>query len=133
MIVVDASAAALLFGDPTADARVIEAHRALTADPAWAVPEHWHTEVFSTLRGLWLGRKMSDEQATNAVDALSHLVVAVTPTAPLLPRMWQLRSAVSGYDAAYLACAELHECSLVTADARLARSNAGRCKIELIA
>ncbi|MGI8793821.1 MAG: PIN domain-containing protein, partial [Acidimicrobiales bacterium] len=51
--------------------------------------------------------------------------------APLLNRMWELRSNVSGYDAAYLAVAETFDCALVTADTRLARIPDLRCEVRL--
>ncbi|MCL2092330.1 MAG: type II toxin-antitoxin system VapC family toxin [Micrococcales bacterium] len=132
MIVPDASAVALLVADPGADPRVTTARQVLVADPAWAVPEHWRTEVLSAVRGLWLGHKLDDDLAHRAVAALAQMVVQVTPTLLLLDRMWQLRSAMSTYDAGYVAAAEAHACTLVTADARLARSGAARCPVHVI-
>jgi len=67
------------------------------------------------------------------VRLLRELTVATVPTAELLDRMWQLRASLSTYDAAYVAAAEATGLALVTADARLARSQAPRCPIELIA
>ena len=61
--------------------------------------------------------------ARSAVELLS--------TRPLLPRMWELRGCVSGYDAAYVASAEAYECPLVTADVRLARIGGLRCEVRL--
>lgn len=132
MIVPDASAVALLFADSGADPRAVTAQQMLSADPAWAVPEHWRTEVLSAVRGLWLGHKLDDAPAQRAVAALAQMVVQVTPTLLLLDRMWELRSAMSAYDAGYVAAAEAHTCPLVTADARLARSNAARCAVHVI-
>lgn len=132
MIVVDVSVAALLFTDPAAEPRAKAARAALARDPAWAVPEHWKTELFSTVRGLWLGRKISEERARLAVESIPRMVVETVPTDSLLPRMWGLRGNVSGYDAACIAAAEAHGCALVTADARLARSGAARCPIHVV-
>jgi len=56
----------------------------------------------------------------DALTAMAATTIDLVATAPLLQRMWELRSNVSGYAAAYLALAETFECSLVTADARLA-------------
>lgn len=132
MIVPDASAVALLLADPDADPRAATARQVLSADPAWAVPDHWRTEVLSVVRGLWLGHKLDDAQARRAVATLAQMVVQATPTLLLLDRMWELRSTMSAYDAGYVAAAEVHSCSLVTADARLARSGAARCPVHVI-
>jgi predicted nucleic acid-binding protein len=52
--------------------------------------------------------------------------------APLLDRVWELRDAVSAYDAMYLALAESLECALVTADARLGRAAGVRCPVTVV-
>lgn len=57
--------------------------------------------------------------------------IDLVTAAPLLTRMWELRSDVSGYDAAYLALAETFGCALVTADARLTRVPGLRCEVRL--
>lgn len=132
MIVPDASAVVLLFSDAAADPRVIVARRALSEDPVWAVPEAWRTEVLSAFRGMWLGGKLDDRRAERAVLTLQQMTVDVIPTELLLPRMWELRSSVTAYDASYVAAAELRSCSLVTADARIARSGAARCDFKLL-
>lgn len=132
MIAVDASTTTLLFADPTTEPRTSLARAALYADQSWIVPEHWRAEVFSAIRGLWRGERLSDHRAGIAIDALRDMVVTTVPVASLLPRMWELRDSFSGYDAAYVALAELYNCNLVTADGRLARSGAARCPIVLI-
>jgi predicted nucleic acid-binding protein len=52
-------------------------------------------------------------------------------TARLLPRMWELRANLSGYDSAYVAAAESYDCPLLTSDARLARAPGLRCDVRL--
>lgn len=131
MIVVDASvlATALVYGD----GRGRRARAALSRDVAWAAPEHWKAEVFSVLRGLVLGRRISVASGERAVDRLPRLGVDDVSLDGLLARMWQLRAAVSGYDAAYVALAEAWELTLVTGDARLARTAARYCRVEIVA
>lgn len=130
MIVPDASAFALVFagGDP----RASEADRVLRADTAWLVPEHWHVEVLSVIRGMLRGGKLDPVRADAAVADLARATVAVTATAPLLPRMWQVRENLSAYDAAYVAAAEAHDATLVTADAQIARAGVARCPVRTI-
>lgn len=129
MIVIDASVATNLLA--YADERGSKARAVLARDTEWVAPEHWKAEVFSALRGLTLGGKLTGEQGARAVGRLPQLGVEQISIDGLLPRMWQLRAAVSGYDAAYVALAELRDLTLVTADARLARAASQHCRLEL--
>lgn len=129
MIVVDASVLTNAFTD---DGPVGTRARAeLTRDPHWAGPEHLVVEVFSAVRGRWVGEKISEKRAGDSLTALATATLDLVAAAPMLERMWELRSNVSGYDAAYVAVAETFGCPLVTADARLARVPDLRCEVRL--
>ncbi|MBM0202527.1 type II toxin-antitoxin system VapC family toxin [Micromonospora sp. STR1s_5] len=131
MIVVDASvlADALVDDGPVGDA----ARAALTGDPHWAAPGQFLVEVISVIRGKVLGGKLGPARAQEAVDTLPSLVIDEVEISGLLDRMWQLRSNVTAYDAAYVAAAELMTCPLVTGDGRLAKASGVRCEIRLLA
>jgi predicted nucleic acid-binding protein len=131
VIVVDASviANALVY----VDERGRKARAVLGRDTEWAAPEHWKAEVFSVIRGLALGNKIDETQALRAIDRLPRLGVDHVSLDRLLPRMWQLRAAISGYDAAYVALAEGRRLALVTSDGRLARTAMSFCRVELVA
>jgi predicted nucleic acid-binding protein len=129
VIVVDASvlANALVYADPRGHgARVV-----LGRDPEWVAPEHWKTEVFSVLRGLALRRKISSKDGERGVGRIPGLGIETVPVDEFLPRMWQIRESISGYDAAYVALAEARDLTLVTADAKLAKAATRYCRIEL--
>lgn len=128
MIVVDASVLAHALTDDGDLGRAARDH--LASDVHWAAPEHLVVEVFSALRGRWLGGRVSDQRTEAALAALQEAAVDLVTVAPHLPRMWQLRD-LSGYDAAYAALAEHLGCPLVTADARLARAPGLRCEVRL--
>jgi predicted nucleic acid-binding protein len=129
LIVIDASALANALTD---DGEVGEVARSeLARDAHWSGPEHLLVETFSAIRGRLLGHKISYERARDAVDALRAAAIELLVTAPLLARMWELHDNVSGYDAAYVAAAEAHECLLVTADAPVSRAHGLRCEIRL--
>lgn len=129
MIVVDAST---LINALTDDGPIGQTCRAeLIRDAHWAAPEHLVVETFSALRGRYLGSKISGQRAVDALDALAAASIELLGTTALLPRMWQLRDNVTGYDAAYVVAAEAHGCPLVTADARLARTGDLRCEVRL--
>lgn len=103
----------------------------LIRDAHWAAPEHLVVETFSAVRGRYLGGKIGRGRAQDALEALTSSTVELLSTMPLLPRMWQLRANVSGYDAAYIAAAETYDCPLVTCDARLTHMSGLRCEIRL--
>lgn len=131
MIVVDASVLAdVLTRDGEAEHK---AHAALERDPAWIAPEHWKIEVISTIRGLTIGGKISQEQADGAMRDLQDLSVERVSIDELVPRIWELRHNISAYDAAYVALAEARQLKLVTADGRLARAALPYCTVELVA
>ncbi|MFF9015272.1 type II toxin-antitoxin system VapC family toxin [Streptomyces sp. NPDC014870] len=130
MIVVDASVYLVALTDDDVAGKAARAR--LMRDPHWAAPEHLFTEVFHAVRGRLLGRKITQQRADSAVAALADTAVETIEVKRLLPRMWELRENVSGYDAAYIAAAEAFACPLVTGDARLSRCGAARCEIEVI-
>lgn len=131
MIVVDASVLASML--VYADDRGRSARRVLGRDTEWASPEHWMVEVFSAIRGLSLAGKVSNAVAERAIARLPRLGIDHVPVVALLPVMWQVRRNISAYDAAYVALAATRRLTLVTADARLARTATEHCAVELTA
>ena len=129
MIVLDASATAfaLLDEGETGD----RCRAALRADSQWLVPEHWLIEVLSVIRGNLLGRKIKPEHAAGAAAAVAEMDPVTVRTRLLATRIWELRSNLTTYDAAYVAAAERYRCALVTTDARLARAAGIRCTVNL--
>ena len=125
MIVVDASAAlaGLLNDGP--------ARRSLGADQLH-VPHLIDSEVASGLRRQVLAEQISAHDGWVALDTWRHLGATRYAVHALLARVWQLRANVSAYDAGYVALAELLDCSLVTADARLSRAPGTRCPITVV-
>lgn len=131
MIVVDASALASMLTYTDERGRVARA--VLGRDPEWAAPEHWEAEVFSVLRGLLLGGKISEQVALSAVSRLPHMGVDHVSLDSLLLRMWQMRASISAYDAPYVALAAARDLTMVTCDGRLARAATSFCRVELVA
>jgi predicted nucleic acid-binding protein len=131
MIVVDASviASMLVYSDD----RGRKARAVMGRDLEWAAPEHWKVEVFSVMRGLALGGKVTGSMASRAVDRITRLGIDTVPVDDLLPRMWQVKANISAYDAAYVALAERRSLTLVTADSKLARAANAYCRVELVA
>src|SRR6266540_4357684 len=115
-----------------ADERGRNARAVLGRDTEWAAPEHWKAEVFSVVRGLVLGNKITEEQALHAIGRLPHLGIDRVSLDGLLPRMWHMRARIGAYDAPYVALADARDLTLVTSDGRLARSATAYCRVELV-
>ena len=125
MIVVDASAAlaALLNVGP--------ARRALASEQLHA-PHLIDSEVANALRRETAARRLDAGAAWSALDAWRRLGMTRYPAHSLLDRIWELRDNLSAYDATYVALAELLDCSLLTADSRLARAPGTGCPVTVV-
>ena len=125
MIVVDASAAlsALLNAGP--------ARRVLAAEQLH-VPHLIDSEVANGLRRAVIASEMDADAAWVALDTWRRLGMTRYPVFSLLDRVWELRDNISAYDASYVALAERLDCTLLTADGRLAGSPGVRCPITVI-
>ncbi len=122
---VDASAAlsALLNVGP--------ARSALASEQLHA-PHLIDSEVADGLRRLVSVERLAPDSGWTALDAFRRLGMTRYPVFSLLDRVWELRDNLSACDASYVALAELLECSLLTADARLSRAPGIRCPITVV-
>lgn len=75
--------------------------------------------------------ELSPEGLTLAMDVYRSFRVQRVDVLPLWPRMRELSSNLSGYDATYVALAEAFDVPLITSDARIDRSGVARCRIEV--
>jgi predicted nucleic acid-binding protein len=129
-LVVDASALVFSLLGTSASARGLR--RRLAGEVCHA-PHLIDAEVGNVLRRRVLRGDLS------ATDAEALLIAAVPlvdhryeMTGALARSAWELRERVSFYDALYAALAHALACPLLTADARLSRSPALPCAVELI-
>ena len=97
-----------------------------------AAPQIMKAEALSALRSMTLRSDIAEYRARAAIDRLRRLSVTPYPIEPMMGRIWELRSAVSVYDAWYVALAERLSTTLVTTDRRLATANGPRCEIEVV-
>lgn len=125
MIVIDASAAvSALLTDG-------QARRLLAVESVHA-PHLVDAEVVSAFRRLANSGVLASKDALRALDVWRRLGLIRYAASPLLTRVWELRAAVTTYDAMYVALAENLDCALVTADARLSGANGPRCAITVV-
>ncbi len=129
MLVVDASCLAeVLLGGPTAEA----VRRRLAMDVEQAAPHIIDVEVFGVVRREHLRGRLDPTAAPQAIEQLGTWPGERVGHRPLLPRAWQLRHTVRGWDAMYAALAEALDAVLVTLDHRLAAAIGPRCRIDAL-
>lgn len=80
-------------------------------------------EFMSVVRGLVLGRQISEHLARDAMADFESLhIERWALPGELRRRVFELRDNFTAYDAAYVALAEALDCSLITRDRRLAKA-----------
>lgn len=125
MIVVDASAAvSALLNDGQA--------RRLLAVESGHAPHLVDAEVVSVLHRLAAAGLLASEEERRALDVWRRLGLSRYAASLLLELVWELRAAVTAYDAMYVAPAENLDCPLVTADARLSGASGPWCAITVV-
>lgn len=106
------------------------ARRLATAQTIYA-PYILDGEIISALLGLMRGRKITAGEAEAALSNYGAFPIERQDVLPLWPRIMSLHANLSAYDAQYVALAEALRVSLITADARIDRSETARCEIEV--
>ncbi|MGL5823939.1 MAG: type II toxin-antitoxin system VapC family toxin [Nocardioides sp.] len=129
MLVVDASVIAPVVADGGPDGDLLRQH---IAGHALGAPDLMRIEVVSVIRRHAARGSLSHQEADHAIDDLLDLPITTYPTAALLRRCWELRANLTSYDACYVALAEALDCSLLTADRRLANAPGARCDVLVI-
>ncbi len=125
MIVLDASAAvAALLRDGSA--------RGAVAREQLHAPHLIDVDVAQVLRRLVASGRLAASSGQHLVTEWGALALVRHPVHALLPRVWALRENITAYDAAYVALAEALECTLLTADARLARAPGTTCPVTVV-
>jgi len=128
LIVVDASAAiCFLLNSPPDQASAVRSR--LSGDDLHA-PHLLDLEVAHALRRFVLAGALTADRARETLSRLAQLRVVRYPHYSFLERIWQLRSNLTAYDAAYVSLAEFLDAPLLTLDARIARAPA-RATIEV--
>lgn len=95
---------------------------------ALAAPHLMPAEAANVLRRASLAGRITADSAALAHADLLDLRVVLFPYEVVGHRVWELRGAVTAYDACYVALAEELDAGLATLDERLARAPGPRCK-----
>ena len=130
MIVVDASALLeALLRTPAADS--VE-DRLFAPGQTLHAPHLLDVEVAQVIRRYAANGEIDGERGRMALADLADFPLRRYPHDFLLPRIWDLRSNLTAYDAAYVALAEALDAPLLTRDRRLAAAAGHRAQIELV-
>lgn len=129
MLVVDASCLCeVLVGGPQSE----NVRRRLAPEEDQAAPHVIDVEVLGFVRRENLRGRLDPTAADQAVEDLQAWPGERFGHRLLLPRAWQLRHTVRGWDAVYVALAEALGAVLLTTDLRLARATGPRCVIDVV-
>lgn len=130
MIVVDASAILEVLLSTPSGPRVAE--RLFAAGQTLHAPHPLDLEVAQVLRRYARSGELDPVRGLQALEDLADFPLMRYPHRLFLPRIWELRNNVTGYDAVYLALAEALEAPLVSRDAALASAVVHGARVELI-
>jgi len=89
-------------------------------------------EVAQVIRRYAAANQIDGERGRAALVNLADFPIQRYPHSILLRRIWDLRSNLTAYDAAYVALAEALGAPLLTRDRRLASAAGHRAHIELV-
>ncbi len=130
MIVLDASAVVELVVEPRSATAPLRSR--LRADPDLHVPHLVDAEVANALRRKVLAGQLDILRARRAIRRLAVMRLVRWQQTALLGRALALRDQLNAYDAIYVAMAEATGATLLTRDARLARTAGHRARVEVV-
>lgn len=96
------------------------------------VPHLWLAEVTQVVRRHVAAGLLSPDRGLRTLRVAERLPAVRHEHEPLIERVWALRENLTAYDAVYVALAEVLGATLVTTDARLARSPGHAATIDLV-
>ncbi|MEV8322415.1 type II toxin-antitoxin system VapC family toxin [Kitasatospora sp. NPDC056731] len=131
MIVIDCSALVLVLTAHGPDGELVRGRVAAAGDVY--APTLLDYEIQSALLGMQRGGKLTEREVERAVAAYRMLPIAKRETLAFWDRVKKLHANLSAYDAQYVALAEALGVPLITSDARIRRSGAAKCDIEVFA
>jgi predicted nucleic acid-binding protein len=89
-------------------------------------------EIAQVIRRYASAGELTPERGSQAIEDLIDFRISRYSLEILLPRIWELRTNMTAYDAAYVALAEVLNAPFLTRDAKLTRSAGSTAKIQLV-
>ncbi|GIG67558.1 type II toxin-antitoxin system VapC family toxin [Phytomonospora endophytica] len=103
--------------------------RRLSAPRQMHAPALIDFEFLSAMRGMLVGRKITEVVADQALRDFFDLPITRHPGAETFKRAWELRHNYNPYDASYVALAESLGSTLLTSDRKLEGSHSARVEV----
>lgn len=104
----------------------------LNANDSLHVPHLLDLEVLQVIRRLVLAGDVDLRHAETALNVVTDLPLVRHEHESFLGRIWDLRTAMTAHDAAYVALAEGLPAVLLTCDGRLARAHGHYAEVRLL-
>lgn len=130
MIVLDASAAIEWLLRTSAAAKIDR--RLFSPSASLHSPHLLDLEIAQVLRRYVRDKVITAERGREALGDLADLPLNRYPHDFLIPRVWELRTNLTAYDAVYVALAELLDAPLLTCDKGIASAPGHRATVEVI-
>lgn len=106
--------------------------RLLSSRETLHAPHLIDLEVCQVLRRYLLNKDLTADRAAAAVEDFQSIRIFRYPHRIFLDRIWELRSNMTAYEAAYVAVAETIGAPLLTTDKRLASTSNHSARIEFV-
>lgn len=130
MIVIDASVILNLILPGVTNSYIHE--RVFSFGKTLHAPQLLDLEIIQVIGRYLRKNDLTKTRAQQAFDDFRNLSISRHHHATLINRIWQLRNALTSYDAAYLALAEGLDARLLTCDTGLAAVAQGSVQTELL-
>lgn len=130
MIVLDASAAIEWLLQSRAGIKIDK--RIFSVSESLHAPHLLDLEVAQVLRRYVREKLITAQRGREALEDLGDLQLNRYPHEFLIPRVWDLPTTLTAYDAVYVALAELLDAALVTCDRRIASASGHSANVEVI-
>ena len=106
--------------------------RLLSSRETLHAPHLIDLEVCQVLRRYLLTKDLTADRAAAAIEDFQSIRIFRYPHRIFVDRIWELRSNMTSYDAAYVAVAEMIGAPLLTTDKRLASTSNHSAQIEFV-
>jgi predicted nucleic acid-binding protein len=130
VIVLDASAAIEWLLQSPAGIKIEK--RLFPSSESLHAPDLLDVEVAQVLRRYVREKIIDAERGQQALDDLADLPLSRYPHDFLIPRVWELRTTLTAYDAVYVTLAELLDAPLLTCDRKIASATGHSANVEVI-